>query len=86
MFFFSPRKDSTSTLYSHGIGPRMCLGTLFSCLEMKLVLVLMLQKYNISLNKDSPEELTYKTSTSIQLTSIFDHPIFINVEKRETYA
>lgn len=80
-------EKSSSPLYSHGAGPRMCLGKLLSNLEVKLVLILMLKKYNISLctNKNSADMLqclSYKTNVTVQATSTFDEPLYLKIEKR----
>ena len=55
---FEPEQKKQRHKYAYipfGAGQRMCIGNNFAMMEMKIVLVLLLQNFHLNLNKDAPE-------------------------------
>jgi cytochrome P450 len=55
---FEPEEKKKRHKYAYipfGAGQRMCIGNNFAMMEMKIVLVMLLQNFNISLAKNAPE-------------------------------
>lgn len=57
---FSPEKTINPLVYMpFGLGPRTCIGMRFAQLEVKLMMIKLLRKYDILATTNIPQEMVY---------------------------
>ena len=70
--FSSNIKRNPAAFLSFGIGPRSCIGMKFALIELKLVLIDLIQKYQVLPGTDFPGELDFVEGTSVSIFYLFE--------------
>jgi len=57
---FSPENNINPLVYMpFGVGPRICIGMRFAQLEVKLMMIKLLRKYDVLATSSTPEKMVY---------------------------
>lgn len=79
--FLIYRSEKPNAFFSHGIGPRMCIGPRMARLEIKMALCKLLRKHTILL-QNPKKKLSIHTDFTVQATTTLTAPIYASVLRR----